>query len=197
MNTMENRVLIDYISNFLSDVTSQSVNFIAEKFETLNIKKGDHLIKEGKTSGFYFLTKGIFRCFTYDFDGNEVTTNFIEGPRVIFEPASFCLQKPSTEVIQAITNCSGYFASYEKFNVLFNGSIEFREFVRSVIINEFAQFKGETFDKLNKSAEQRYLELLENNKELFQVAKLKHISSYLGLTATSLSRIRKQLAIKK
>lgn len=197
MNTMENSVLIDYISNFLSDVTSQSVNFIAEQFETLNIKKGDQLIKEGKTSGFYFLAKGTFRCFTYDYDGNEVTTNFIQGPRVIFEPASFCLQKPSSEVIQAITNCSGFFASYEKFNVLFNGSIEFREFVRSVIITEFAQFKGETFDKINKSAEQRYLELFENNKELFQVAQLKHISSYLGMSATSLSRIRRQLAVKK
>lgn len=195
---MEKRNLVDYISKTLSDYTisSQMISFISDQFEIFNIKKGDNLINEGKTSGFYFLAEGIFRCFTYDFNGNEVTTNFISGPRVIFEPASFCQQKPSTEIIQAIADSTGFIASYENFNILFNGSIEFREFVRKIVINEFAQFKKETFDKLNQSAEQRYLELFENNKELFQVEQLKHIASYLDMTDTSLSRIRKQIIRK-
>ena len=49
---------------------------------------------------------------------------------------------------------------------------------------------------INKSAEERYANLISTNKEIFQNAQLKHIASFLGITDSSLSRIRKEF-IKK
>jgi hypothetical protein len=49
---------------------------------------------------------------------------------------------------------------------------------------------------INKTAEERYAMLLQSNPEIFQHASLKHIASYLGVTDTSLSRIRKAFAQK-
>ncbi len=49
---------------------------------------------------------------------------------------------------------------------------------------------------INKSAEERYAELINTNKEIFQYAQLKHIASYLGMTDTSLSRIRREFSKK-
>ena len=43
-----------------------------------------------------------------------------------------------------------------------------------------------------KSAEERYLELLSNPNYLQRIP-LKHLASYLGVTDTSLSRIRKNI----
>ena len=43
-----------------------------------------------------------------------------------------------------------------------------------------------------KSAEERYLELLAN-PQYMQKIPLKHLASYLGITDSSLSRIRKNL----
>jgi hypothetical protein len=49
---------------------------------------------------------------------------------------------------------------------------------------------------INKSAEERYANLLDTSQDIFQFAQLKHIASYLGITDTSLSRIRKELSKK-
>jgi len=49
---------------------------------------------------------------------------------------------------------------------------------------------------ITETAEQRYDTLLKANPEIFKHAALKHIASYLGITDTSLSRIRKEYAKK-
>jgi ribosomal protein L10 len=80
--------------------------------------------------------------------------------------------------------------------MLFHEVPEFREFARMVLVREFAAYKQRTLAMINKSAEERYIELLSDNREIFQHAQLKHIASYLGVTDTSLSRIRREFSKK-
>ena len=47
---------------------------------------------------------------------------------------------------------------------------------------------------ITETAEERYANLLKNRPDILQQAPLKHIASYLGITDTSLSRIRKEFA---
>jgi hypothetical protein len=47
---------------------------------------------------------------------------------------------------------------------------------------------------INKSAEQRYEDLIKDDKEIFQFVQLKYIASYLGVTNSSLSRIRREFS---
>ena len=136
------------------------------------------------------------RAYTFDTDGNEVTTYFYPKNRVIFEAASFFQQALSTENIQALTNCKGYYATFEKLNMLFHSVPEFREFGRAMLVKEFVAYKQRTLALINKSAEERYADLIETNSEIFQYAQLRHIASYLGITDTSLSRIRREFAGK-
>jgi hypothetical protein len=49
---------------------------------------------------------------------------------------------------------------------------------------------------LQETAEQRYSHLVSSNPEILQHAPLKHIATYLGITDTSLSRIRKEFTKK-
>jgi hypothetical protein len=85
---------------------------------------------------------------------------------------------------------------FETLNKLFHSTPEFREFGRSILVKGFAEFKNRTFSLINKTAEERYKFLLESKPEIFQYASLKHIASYLGVTDTSLSRIRKSFLAK-
>jgi hypothetical protein len=43
-------------------------------------------------------------------------------------------------------------------------------------------------------ANERYLRLLKEKPHIVQTVSLKHIATYLGVTDTSLSRIRKEIA---
>jgi CRP-like cAMP-binding protein len=177
-------------------VSEEALEMIVEHFEERTFAKNDFLLKGGKNSGYFYLADGFMRAFTYDTEGSEVTTYFYPKDRVVFEIASFFLHIPSTEYIQAITNCNGYLASFESVNFLFHSVPEFREFARMMLVKEFVAYKQRTLAMINKSAEERYSELLTNNKEIFQHAQLKHIASYLGVTDTSLSRIRNEFSKK-
>ena len=63
-------------------------------------------------------------------------------------------------------------------------------------MKEFVLTQKQKLAYFNQSAEQRYLQLMTQNKDLMQVAQLRHIASFLGITDTSLSRIRRELAKK-
>lgn len=65
-----------------------------------------------------------------------------------------------------------------------------------MLVKSFAVFKKRTLELINKSAEERYENLINTDREVFKYAQLKHIASYLGITDTSLSRIRREYTKK-
>jgi hypothetical protein len=65
-----------------------------------------------------------------------------------------------------------------------------------MLVRAFTAFKHRTLAMINKSAEERYAELIDSSPEVFQHAHLKHIASFLGITDTSLSRIRREFGKK-
>lgn len=195
---MEKQPLISFIEQNIPNisVTQLGLETIAQQFDQVNLFKNEYLLKQGKVSDYYYLAEGFLRAFTFDTNGNEITTYFYPRGRVAFEAASFFLRQPSIENLQAITTCTVYTISFEKLNQLFHSVPEFREFARAMLVKEFVAYKQRTLAMINKSAEDRYTDLIRNNPEISQYAQLKHIASYLGITDTSLSRIRREFTKK-
>ena len=195
---MDKQLLINFIQQNIPNITvkQQGIETIASHFEEMNFTKNEYLLKEGKVSGYYYMSEGFMRAFTFNTDGQERTTYFYTKNTVIFEAASFFLHIPSTENIIAITDCKGYYTTFEKLNILFHSVPEFREFGRAMLVKEFVSYKQHSLAMINKTAEERYTSLLRYHPEIFQYAQLKHIASFLGITDTSLSRIRRQFAKK-
>jgi len=82
--------------------------------------------------------------------------------------------------------------NYDSLQILFHSIPEFREFGRTNLVNGFIALKERTLSIINLTAEQRYEDLMRTRPEIFQNAPLKQIASFLGITDTSLSRIRKE-----
>ena len=191
---MDKKPLVDFIQNTMP-VSMEIVTEITAHFEEKAFNKNDYFLKSGNISNeYYFLAAGLMRAFTFDTDGNEVTTYFYTRNRVVFEASSFFMHTISTENIQALTACEGYVITFEKLNMLFHSIPEFREFGRAMLVREFVAFKQRTLAMINKSAEERYSNLIDAEQEIFKYAHLKYIASYLGITDTSLSRIRREFA---
>jgi CRP-like cAMP-binding protein len=195
---MSKQLLINFIESNIPNVTvaKQALETIINKFDEMDFEKHEFLLKQGKVSDYYYLAEGFVRAYTYDTNGNEITTYFYAKDHVVFEAASFFLHAPSTEYIQAITPCKVFVITFAKLNTLFHEVPEFREFARAMLVREFVSYKQRTLAMINKSAEERYAHLIATNSEIFQHAQLKNIASYLGITDTSLSRIRKEFAKK-
>jgi CRP-like cAMP-binding protein len=169
-----------------------AANFIPKQFN-----KNDFLLREGKICNEYlFLENGCMRSFAHDTDGNDITTNFYNADQVVFEVSSFFNRTASRENIQALTECKGWYITYLDLNRLFHEMQEFREFGRHILVRGFSALKNRMLSMITETAEERYTNLLKSNPEIFIYAPLKNIATYLGITDTSLSRIRKDFSRK-
>ena len=178
-------------------VSAKAAEEIAGIFSPRELKRNEFLAKEGRVyNEYFFLEKGFLRAFAYDTEGNDVTTNFYSSGQVVFEVSSFFNRTISKENFQAIIDCEGWSITYEQLNHLFHSMHEFRDFGRSILVKGFSTLKTRMLSMITETAEQRYDTLLKTNPEIFQHAALKHIASYLGITDTSLSRIRKEYSKK-
>lgn len=188
--------LIGFIQSTIS-VPNDKAKAIANNFHLVEIDKGNSFLTEGKLSNEYmFLESGFMRAYLFDTEGEEVTVEFYTSNSVVFECASFFQRVPSQENIQALTNCKGWALRFDQLNMLFHTIPEFREFGRAILVKGLVKLKIRTLSMINKTAEQRYETLLTSAPEIFQYASLKYIASYLGVTDTSLSRIRKEFSKK-
>lgn len=189
-------ILIEFIKETFP-VSDYAAKLIADNFEPKTLPKNFCTLKEGKiNSDYIFLEKGFMRSFVIDTEGNEVTTNIFKPKQMVFEVGSYFQRKPSKENIETITECSVWIGKYESFQTLFHSLPEFREFGRAILVKGFIAFKERTISMITEKAEQRYEKLLSENHDIFQYVPLKYIASYLGITDTSLSRLRKEISKK-
>jgi CRP-like cAMP-binding protein len=164
---------------------------IAGQFRPKHLARHDFLLSEGQVcDDYFFLDHGLLRAFANDPTGNEVTTAFYPSGQTVLEVSSFFNRTPSQENIQALTDCAGWVISFTQLNALFHARPEFREFGRSVLVQGFAALKSRMLSMITASATERYAQLLTSSPEVLQHAPVKHIATYLGVTDTSLSRIR-------
>lgn len=170
---------------------------IVSHFKEREFEKNDLLLKKGKTCNeYHYLDNGFMRAYTYDLEGNDVTTAFYSSNQVVCEIFSFFKRLPSKENIQALTDCTTCYLTFEELQHVFHSMITFREFGRTILVNAYANLKLRMLSTLQETAEERYRNLMVSNPDIFNNAPLKYIASYLGITDTSLSRIRKEFAKK-
>ncbi len=173
----------------------QQAETIVGYFDTREISKNDFLFAQGKIcKEYHFLEEGFIRSYTHDLDGNDVTTGLYSSKRVVCDIFSFFKHVPSKENFQALTECKTLFISFDELQRVFHSMPEFREFGRSILVNAYAELKIRMLSMFQDTAEDRYRKLLSSNPDIFQNAPLKNIASYLGVTNTSLSRIRKEVS---
>lgn len=189
---MDNQKLVQFLHNS-NLVSLPAAEEIATTFAPKEIAKNNFLLKEGRVADeYFFLETGFIRAFAHDINGNDVTTNFYSSNQLVFEVSSFFNRSISKENFQAMEDCHGWFITYEQLNKLFHSLPEFRDFGRAILVKGFSSLKMRMLSVITETAEQRYQALLKTNPEIFQHVALKHIASYLGITDTSLSRIRKE-----
>ena len=168
---------------------------VIESFELVEYSKGTLLLKEGQTANtYYFVESGFLRTFAIDTYGNDITTGFYSKGQIVWEVASLFLQTPTKENLEALEDVSLWQINLQKFQMLFDNIADFREAGRTRLVQNHVQLKQRSLALITDSAESRYRSLMHQNPEILQQAPLKYIASYLGITDTSLSRIRKEIS---
>lgn len=188
---MKNQLKFVYQHPLLSE---SDLEKLASQHQRIELKKNDFLLREGEISEeYYILESGIVRAFVHDYDQNEITTEFFVENDIVIVPSSLFQKIPSQENLQAVTDCVLWKINYDDFQELFHEIEGFREWGRVWFSYQVFSMKQRSLDVVMKTASERYLKLMKEKPQIIQNVPLKQIASYLGITDSSLSRIRREI----
>ena len=141
-----------------------------------------------------FIESGVVRLYIPKEDPEkEITLGFSFKNQFVSAYDSFLTQTPSAYQLQALSQTTLLSISYEDLQLVYR-STQIGNLVGRLIAERLFLIKSSREQNLlNLSAEERYLRLFKERPELLKVIPLKYISSYIGVTAQALSRIRKRL----
>jgi len=155
-----------------------------------HLNKGEYWINEGKKEHqIGFVLSGNMRHFYTD-DGEEKTTYFYFENHLVSSYFSALTGQPSKLTIEALTNCQLLIFPYKVLMTLYDRSHLWERFGRKLAEYLVLGLEDRMAGLLILTPEQRYLQLLQENKRIIERIPQHLIANYLGITPVSLSRIR-------
>lgn len=140
----------------------------------------------------YLVKKGIVRVFISTEKG-EITFAFAKEKDILSSSLGYFYKSKSYEHFELLEDSILYKIDLKAMKTLFHQSIEISNWARQITELNAIKTQKQLIDILVMTPEQRYLNLLENDKEIFQRVALKEIASYIGISPISLSRIRARI----
>ncbi|MCU0469806.1 MAG: Crp/Fnr family transcriptional regulator [Arcicella sp.] len=184
--------------NNLTLLPTESMEEFSKLFKPKVIKKGEYFIKEGQIAKeMAFLESGIMRVFFRNDEGVEYNKQFFVNPSLVGGYTSLITNQPSQINQQALTDCKLLVAKYADIQSLYDISPSFERAGRIMAEYYFVQKEQREIELVLLDAEKRYAIFKKEFPTLEQHIPQYHIASYLGVTPTQLSRIRKKLATQQ
>lgn len=137
----------------------------------------------------YFIEQGMTRSF-WVVDGEETTTSFSLEGSIVFSMDELYYDKPSEEYVETLEEVVAYRIAIPALRQLFVGSIEWANWGRVIHQNEYRRLHRSHKERLTLPAAERYECFRRQFPEVCRRANLGYIASYLGITPSTLSRLR-------
>lgn len=145
-----------------------------------------------RTDELFFLLKGCIRKY-YIKDGEQITIYIMTENNFIGAFDSFVTGTKSKETIECLEPCEMLILKRADLDRLYQEVPLMNEFVRKILEQTLIQFQQALTSFILDNPEERYTKLLAQNPEILQRVPQHMLATYLGITATSLSRIRKRI----
>lgn len=179
--------------NALSPISEVGWDKVKELFKNAELKKGDYFTREGQISTkFAYLRSGVVRAFYRSETGIEYNKHFFVTPSIIGGYTSLITGAANQIIQQALTDCHILIADYNDFIKLYDIYPDLERAGRRFAERYFVEKERKEIEIILYDAEKRYRIFKEQYPHLEQLIPQYHIASYLGITPTQLSRIRKK-----
>jgi CRP-like cAMP-binding protein len=159
------------------------------------IKKGDYAFDlYSKVDEISFVYTGLFRTFSLNEKGEEFTKNFFWETRFYGPMVSLLTNSEITSCVQAIENAVVVDINHTKYRELLYKYNDLKMYHILYLEKHWIMQKDDnTYSLVLEDAKKRYIRFLKDFEHIIPRISQYHIASYLGISATHLSRIRKEL----
>ncbi|MDX6745969.1 Crp/Fnr family transcriptional regulator [Polaribacter sp. PL03] len=179
----------------IAAISKSDWNFFSSKLLRRTIPKKTIFLKINEVENHIsFIESGVVRLYIpKENPDKEITFGFSFEDQFISAYDSFLTQKPSLYQLQTLTETSLLSISYKDLQEVYK-TTQIGNLIGRLTAERLFLIKSKREQNLlNLTAEERYLKLFKERPELIKIIPLKYISSYIGVTAQALSRIRKRL----
>lgn len=175
-------------------LSEQTMAALRKICQPKSFKKNELILRAGDYAKYYyFVNTGLLGYYKLDTAGNIIYKLFFEENSFCASTAAIIEEKPSNFNIVALEDVLLMQYSARLFRELVVQHHDLALFQIAYLEKNWVVKKEPLEINLKlESAKERYLELY-SNQFLFKRLKQHHIASYLGVTPTQLSRIRKEL----
>lgn len=181
----------------LTPVSPESWERFAALFTPKTLLKGEYFIDDGQMAKeIGFLEKGILRAFYRNAEAVEYNKHFFVNPCFVGGYASLITGRPNQIIQQALTDCIIHVASFKDIQHLYPTCPDIERGARVLAEQFFVQKEQREIEIVLLDADKRYQLFKQEFPQLEQQIPQYHIASYLGITPTQLSRIRRKMAGK-
>jgi len=196
--TDKNDTIFQHLRNF-APLNGKDISDSQPFWKARKINKGDFFNMQSMVcNDLGLIVKGIFRIYYHDPDTKEdKNIFFFSENQFVVSFRSFVSRNPCWYFIEAMEDSEIFFISYHDLNGLYETHPNWGKFGRLLAESFFNIAQTRTEEFIFFSHEQRYIRLLEEHPDIARRIPAYHISSYLGITNPSLSRIRKRIERKK
>jgi len=183
--------LKDFIKSKIK-VDEPTLEIILSNFSERKIAKDRSVLKQGQIATDYFYIKsGGLRLGLASIDNHKTAWIALEN-EFFTDLTSIKNKVPSKYYIQAIEDTVLYTIKSDAMERLYQEIPIWQQFGRLIWEDAFLKVMDGLLSFQNMNAEERYLTTMQQT-ELLQRVSLKDIASFLGITPTSLSRLRKNI----
>lgn len=178
-----------------SNFTQEEIDMILGYTEQRVFKKKEMIITSGNISNYqYFIKQGCVRGYIIDYNGKEYNIAFGFENFWFGDMESFENHTAATYNYQALEPVTLLVISKENWDVLSTKIPAFITYQSNLYKNAMIYQQQRIAEHFMQSAEERYFNLIHKHPEVLQRISLKHIASYLGISAEFVSILRKKIA---
>lgn len=161
--------LLTYI-NKISTIKEITFNELKKSFKPLYLKKNDFFVREGEYAKQFFVDSSIIGAYN-----------------------SLLTKQPNKIAQQALTDCEVLVADYTEMENLYTKFHDLERLGRRIAEFYFLEKEQKEIKMALLDADKRYLIMQQRFPSIENIIPQYYIASYLGISPTQLSRIRKKL----
>ncbi len=180
-------------ANKITPISQSNIELLLLCTRQETLSKGQFLLKEGQVCSYLFFVESGFLRTHINHDGKEINTNFTFEGKFTCNLKSFKKEKPSHLSISAGEKTIVTIFDKNLLLEICSKSADIESFCRKILALLIIESEDQlTFYRLNKPKE-RYNFLINNHPEIVQRISVSQLSSYIGISRETLSRIRKKI----
>jgi len=158
------------------------------------LRKDEYYWEAGKiVKQIGFLISGIVRVYYYNNKGEEITRYFIDENHLILSGNVVAEVYTPSEYLSAINDCEMVVFNKKDWEEISSTIIGWDDIVQKIVAKHHTEKITRRSELVAQNGTERYLDFIQKFPGLVNLVPLSYIASYLGLTQSSLSRIRRHI----